>query len=331
MGTKEKVHDGDMMIMYYLGLGKRMNLPYVMIQHMIEAAGSATKKITLPYEVHLTKVFKSANVNLKNEKKFNVCKTFSIRNTSHMKSTEVGEKRKREESEEQATTKEQTENVLPGQTTSEIGKEPAPSKSIPFVDLETSLHFDSKIGIGVNHTPSEAAARTMQGITKPLFSPLLHNTSFSPLLSNDFLRNIIRTPSSALPRILIPIYSSGSPLPSFPPNFASFGSFCSNLQSAPVNPASGSEPKLKRTKLEKTVSKTKYDTTKILEGMVVQNNFLMHLTLEFQTLREWLTTHVFPLINAPPPPVNPIPHIPEPQQPNEDSSSDGSSPTVSSS
>jgi hypothetical protein len=92
MGTKEKVHDGDMMIMYYLGSGKRLNLPYVMIQHMIEAAGSGTKKITLPYGVHLTKVFKSANVNLKAETKFNVCKTFSIRNTSHMKSTQVGEK-----------------------------------------------------------------------------------------------------------------------------------------------------------------------------------------------------------------------------------------------
>jgi hypothetical protein len=78
------------------------------------------------------------------------------------------------------------------------------------------------------------------------------------------------------------------------------------------------------------VSKTKSDTAKILEGMMVQNNFLMHLTLEFQTLRDWLTTYVCPLINAPPPPVNPFPHIPEPQQPNEDSSSDGSSPTVSS-
>ncbi|KAK2397621.1 hypothetical protein QL285_059179 [Trifolium repens] len=332
MGTKEKVHDGDMMIMYYLGSGKRLNLPYVMIQHMIEAAGSGTKKITIPYGAHLTKVFKSADVNLKAEKKFNVCKTFSLKNTSHMKSTEVGEKRKREDSEGQGQTKKQAENVLPGQTDSAKGKEPASSNSIPFVDLETSLHFDSNIGIGVNPTPSEAAARTLEGFTKPLFSPLLHNTSFSSLLSNDFMRNILRTPSSALPRIPIPLYSSGSPLPSFPPNFASLGSFCSNQPPAPVNapnPATGSEPKLKRTKLDKTVSKTKSDRAKILEGMMVQNNFLMHLTLEFQTLRDWLTTHVCPLINAPPPPVNPIPHIPEPQQPNEDSSSDGSSPTVS--
>jgi hypothetical protein len=328
MGTKEKVHDMDMMIMYYLGSGKRVSLPYIMIQHMIEVAGSGTKKITLPYGVHLTKVFKSKNVNLKDEKKFTVCKIFSIKNTSRMKDTEVGEKRKREEFEEQAGTKEHAENVLPEQTTSEKGKEPAPSESIPFVDLETSLHFDSSIGIGVNPTPSEAAARTLQGITKPLFTPTLHNTSLSSLFSNDFLRNIIRTPSSALPRIPIPIYSSGSPLPSFPPNFASLGSFCSNLPSAPVNPASGSEPKLKRTKLEKNVSKTKSDTTKILEGMQIQNNFLMHLTLEFQTLRDWLITHVCPLLNVPPPQINPIPHIPEPQQPNEDSSSNGSSPTV---
>jgi hypothetical protein len=192
MGTKEKVHDGDMMIMYYLGSGKRLNLPYVMIQHMIEAAGSGTKKITRPYGAHLTKIFKSANVNLKTEKKFNVCKTFSLRNTSHMKSSEVGEKRKRENSEwqEKTPTEEQTENVLNAQTTSVKGKEQAPSKSIPFIDLETSLYFDSSIGIGVNPTPSEAAARTLEGFNKPLFSPILHNTSFSSLLSNDFMRNI---------------------------------------------------------------------------------------------------------------------------------------------
>jgi hypothetical protein len=94
IGTKENVHDGDMMIMYYLGSAKRPNLPYVMIQHMIEVAGSGTKKITLPYGAHLTKVFKSANVNLKNEKKFNVCKTLSLRNTSHMKPTKRGERKK---------------------------------------------------------------------------------------------------------------------------------------------------------------------------------------------------------------------------------------------
>ncbi|MCI32832.1 hypothetical protein A2U01_0054046 [Trifolium medium] len=55
----------------------------------------------------------------------------------------------------------------------------------------------------------------------------------------------------------------------------------------------------------------------------------MHNMLEFQLYRQWLSDHVCPLLHIPSPPINPPPHIPEFPQPENDPSSDGSSPTVS--
>ncbi|PNX70490.1 hypothetical protein L195_g057445, partial [Trifolium pratense] len=96
------------------------------------------------------------------------------------------------------------------------------------------------------------------------------------------------------------------------------------------NPAAaGPSTRPKRTKMEKDVSKTKRETTKILEAMMQQNNLLMHIMLEQQNYRNWLCDHVCPLLNIPHPPTNPPPHIPEFPQPENDPSSDASSPTVS--
>jgi hypothetical protein len=85
----------------------------------------------------------------------------------------------------------------------------------------------------------------------------------------------------------------------------------------------------KRTKMEKDVSKTRKNVERILDGMTIQNNMLMHLMIEHQTLRNWLIANVCPAMNIPPPPLNPPPHIPEFPPPHDDAtSSDDSSPTV---
>ncbi|PNX74047.1 hypothetical protein L195_g029958 [Trifolium pratense] len=55
IGTRDKVYDGDLMVMHHLGSGKKLNLPYVIIHNMIEAASSRSKKVTLPYGMNLTK------------------------------------------------------------------------------------------------------------------------------------------------------------------------------------------------------------------------------------------------------------------------------------
>ncbi|CAJ2652244.1 unnamed protein product [Trifolium pratense] len=348
IGTREKVYDGDLMVMHHLGTGKKLNLPYVIIHNMIEAASSGSKKITLPYGMHLTKVFRECNVELRKEKSFNNSKVFDLKNLSHMKKAAdaptVGEKRKREVFEADrllsATgTAEQSENVLNIAPPENSSLEPTPTISVPFVNLDVSLGFDSSFGLNLQPTLSQNAAHVLEGLStnprftnKALFSPPFYDSQSS----SEFLKSLLKIPSPEPSQLPIPLYSADGSLPSFPPLFGSLKSFCSSGQNiedaAPPadNPAAaGPSTRPKRTKMEKDVSKTKRETTKILEAMMQQNNLLMHIMLEQQNYRTWLCDHVCPLLNIPHPPAHPPPHIPEFPQPENDPSSDASSPTVS--
>ncbi|CAJ2661741.1 unnamed protein product [Trifolium pratense] len=347
IGTREKVYDGDLMIMHHLGTGKKLNLPYVIIHNMIEAASSGSKKITLPYGMHLTKVFRECKVELKKEKSFNNSKVFDLKNLTHMKKAvdvpTVGEKRKREvfEADKNLTATgivKQSENVLNLAPSANHSLEPTPTISVPFVDLDVSLGFDSSFGLNNQPTLSQNAAHVPEGLTtnprftnKALFSPPYYDSQSS----SDFLKSLLKIPSPELSQVQIPLYSTGNSLPSFPPHFGSLKSFCSSGQNiedfAPHvdDPAAaGPSTRPKRTRMEKDVSKTKRETTKILEAMMQQNNLLMHIMLEQQNYRNWLCDHVCPILNIPHPPANPPPHIPEFPQPENDPSSDASSPTV---
>ncbi|CAJ2653034.1 unnamed protein product [Trifolium pratense] len=256
----------------------------------------------------------------------------------------VGEKRKREVFEADKNlsatgTAEQSENILKLAPSANPSLEPTPTISVPFVDLDVSLGFDSSFGLSNQPTLSQNAAQVLEGLTtnprftnKALFSPPFYDSQSS----SDFLKSLLKIPSPEPSQLKIPLYSAGNSLPSFPPHFGSLKSFCSSGQNiedaAPHadNPAAaGPSTRPKRTKMEKDVSKTKRETTKILEAMMQQNNLLMHIMLEQQNYRTWLCNHVCPLLNIPHPPANPPPHIPEFPQPENDPSSDASSPTVS--
>ncbi|PNX55684.1 hypothetical protein L195_g049314, partial [Trifolium pratense] len=154
--------------------------------------------------------------------------------------------------------------------------------------------------------------------------------------SSEFLGNLLKIPSPEFPQVPIPLYSAGNSLPSFPPHFGSLKSFCTFGQNAEdFTPhvddptAAGPSTRPKKTKMERMVSRIKRETAKFLEAMMQQNNLIMHIMLEQQNYRKWLCDHVCPLLHIPNPPTNPPPHIPEFPQPENDSSSDASSPTVS--
>ncbi|GAU16631.1 hypothetical protein TSUD_325790 [Trifolium subterraneum] len=103
-----------------------------------------------------------------------------------------------------------------------------------------------------------------------------------------------------------------------------------NAANTPFVPhPTGPSVRPKRTKLEKYVSKNKGEVTKILNVLLIQNNLLMHIMLEQQVIRDWIATNVCPRYEIPLPPINPAPHIPEFPKPDNDFSSDGSSPIVS--
>ncbi|CAJ2627649.1 unnamed protein product [Trifolium pratense] len=211
IGTREKVYDGDLMIMHHLGTGKKLNLPYVIIHNMIEAASSGSKKITLPYGMHLTKVFRECKVELKKEKSFNNSKVFDLKNLSHMKKAvdvpTVGKKRKREVFEADRNLSatgiaEQSENVLNLAPSANHSLEPTPTISVPFVDLDVSLGFDSSFGLNIQPTLSQNAAHVLEGLStnprftnKALFSPPYYHDSHS---SSEFLKSLLKIPSPEL-------------------------------------------------------------------------------------------------------------------------------------
>ncbi|MCH89768.1 hypothetical protein A2U01_0010669, partial [Trifolium medium] len=127
-GSKDKVTDNDLLIMYHLSKGIQLDLPYLILQHVIAIAQSGIKKIDLPYGMLLTRIFRDFYVDESNQRYDNQWFPFRMKNLNHMKkevvsgntSTDLGSKRKRENFEKDnnldllaKASGEQPENVLP--------------------------------------------------------------------------------------------------------------------------------------------------------------------------------------------------------------------------
>jgi hypothetical protein len=76
LGSMGKVNDND--LIYHLSKWIKLNLPYVIIQHMISTAKSGTKRIVIPYGILLTKIFQKLKVDSKKEHYEHVCQSFSL-------------------------------------------------------------------------------------------------------------------------------------------------------------------------------------------------------------------------------------------------------------
>ncbi|KAK2443285.1 hypothetical protein QL285_014400 [Trifolium repens] len=362
-GSLDKVTENDLLIMHHLSKGIKLNLPYIIIQHMIHVANSGIKKVTLPYAMILTKIFRIFKVDETDQRVENSCTKFNFKNISHMKKNLVSEdtsdlgKRKRAEFEKEEGLNiladalgEQPENTL--QTGNSAGTNVGnTSDSIPS-HISTSLNFGTPFSHGFRATAPPRAGKELQGFlstTSPhnntLFSPLMTSSqgSLDTFKSSEFFKTFDAN-VPLFPQFTQPIFTTGS-LPSLPTTFGTLDSFCSSANAAAtdaINTHVGFEPNVqlagegtsdqrptKRTKMEKDVSKTRKNADRILDGMTIQNNMLMHLMIENQTLRNWIIEHVCPVMNIPPPPLNPPPHIPEFPPPHDDAtSSDDSSPIV---
>nr|XP_004517023.1 vegetative cell wall protein gp1-like [Cicer arietinum] len=86
-GSHEYVSDNDALLIYHLLNCKRLNLPHVILQHMICAAQKDYKKNTVPYGMVLTKIFRHFGVSLASEKSLIKISKFSTKNLSHMRNT----------------------------------------------------------------------------------------------------------------------------------------------------------------------------------------------------------------------------------------------------
>jgi len=73
------------MIMYHLTQGKRVNLPFVIIKHMIAAIKDPRRNGGLPYSMALTKIFKEFKLSFIGEEALENLKPFNSKNIAHIK------------------------------------------------------------------------------------------------------------------------------------------------------------------------------------------------------------------------------------------------------
>ncbi|PNY02781.1 hypothetical protein L195_g026101 [Trifolium pratense] len=357
-GSKDKVTENDMMIMYHMFNKIQLNLPYVMIQHMIYTIENESKRFTLPYGMFLTRVFNKFKVSFEGEEGKNSSTTFSLKNVGRMKFIgdvedhtilDQGQKRKREEFEKDnnldllaevmTTQEDHPETVLPVSAPSEKAKEVVSEKTTsaqfnPFVSLE----FDNLRNDFENHENqhttvlNDGFSTINNPVNTSIFSPLMTSpqTSFD---TTDFLKNFLSTPSDCS-KIHQPIYTDVGPsLPSFPQNFASMSSFCTSYptndsaayQSSANIPPFDTRP-TKKSKVEQDVSKTIRDMVKMFEAVKINNTLLNYAVHEHQLFRTWLIDEFCPAMRVNPPPSNPPPQVPEFPELDKESNSDPSSP-----
>nr|XP_012567306.1 uncharacterized protein PB18E9.04c-like [Cicer arietinum] len=86
-GSHEYVSDNDALLIHHLLNCKRLNLPYVILQHMICAANKDYIKNIVPYGMVLTKIFRHFRVSLASETSLIKISKFSTKNLSHMRKT----------------------------------------------------------------------------------------------------------------------------------------------------------------------------------------------------------------------------------------------------
>ncbi|GAU38393.1 hypothetical protein TSUD_147610 [Trifolium subterraneum] len=319
-GSKDKVNDLDLMLMYLVSKRIKLNLPYIILHHMIYVASSGLKKIALPYGMIFTRVFRLYYADM-NETPFdNHYFTFNLKNVSHMKKelethvADVGVKRKKEVFEKTNL------NVLADASGDR---------------LENALQTDGNTQISGDVNPTTeseklvtTAATTLQGfkpVTAPpgttMFSPLMTSSqgSLYSFCTSEFIRNILTSDTPEISTMLVP-NPTDSTLPSIPSSFATFDSFCSSANAVNAGTKQlmfegninfdfhGPSRPAKRSRFETEMIQMRRDLDNVIKGMAIQYSMMDHLILESKSLREWFANVVCPQLH-----INPPPEIATPQ------------------
>ncbi|GAU41235.1 hypothetical protein TSUD_280340 [Trifolium subterraneum] len=339
-GSKDKVTDLDLLMMYHMAKGVKLNLPYIILHHMIHVATSGFKKIALPYDMLLTRVFRLYYADMDNTPSKNHYYTFSLKNVSHMKkvvetpAADVGVKRKRDVFEKTSL------NVLVDASGDRLEN-----------DLQTDGH--TQISGDVDPTTESdklvtTAAATLQGF-KPvpvppntiIFSPLMTSCqgSLSSFYTSEFIRNILTSDTPDISTMPIP-NPTDSTLPSIPSSFATFDSFCSSVNATNAGTKElvfegninvdfpGPSRPVKRSRLETDMEQMRKDLDTVIKVWFFQYSMMDYLILESKTLRNWFTYVVCPQLHLPPPPEIETPKF-DPIPANENSDNDDENPATS--
>ncbi|GAU40246.1 hypothetical protein TSUD_219560 [Trifolium subterraneum] len=228
-GSKDKVTDLDLLMMYHMAKGVKLNLPYIILHHMIHVATSGYKKIALPYAMLLTRVFRLYYADMSNTTSEDHYYTFSLKNVHHMKkdvetpAVDVGSKRKRDDFEKTNL------NVLADASGDQLENDLQTGEQTQISgDVDPTTESDKLV---------TTAATTLQGfkpVSAPpnttMFSPVMTSSqgSLSSFCTSEFIRTILTSNTPEISTIPIP-KPTDSALPSIPSSFATFDSFCSSV------------------------------------------------------------------------------------------------------
>nr|XP_027193509.1 uncharacterized protein LOC113788187 [Cicer arietinum] len=345
-GSHEYVSDNDALLIYHLLNCKRLNLPHVILQHMICAAQKDYKKNIVPYGMVLTKIFRHFGVSLASEKSLIKISKFSTKNLSHMRNTAsaptptplscpISLKRKRSAGRRPSrnsisfSSPSTDPNAISNKTPSPERSPPPPERSPELIPSHPTL-FAQTSGTIPSHIPS---------YSQPLHCP---THDFSTLLSNPLLSTMSplfvspqKTSSSIFgisqflnfPATADHSTSSVGPLPSISSSFASLPSL--STMSIPSNTvvATSSQPSAHLPSTSTLAAPSHSDIMAALQ--IIMARQIQH-DQETALLRTWMADHLAPKLGIPPPPPHPVPPPSQIPPAGKSSSSEGSSPSLAS-
>jgi hypothetical protein len=354
-GNHGKITKNDLLIIYCMFYEVRLNLPHVILHHMISAIKDKNPRHGLPYGMILTRLFREIGIDLDGEESEWIISKFRAKNVSHMKSeaehTLTPSKRKRDQDEDYVSDSESDSPQDPPQDPPQnppqnLPKNPpippqnrsaehSPNRSqqrSPVLEEHQDLleDFGNQTAIfndiqatqilqsfKSNLPPPTKVSNTSQLFTSP------PQADFSPLFNSNSISKFFNS---------LPQFDGSNPL-------ESFTTLQSNCPTMPSNPskaapststhaAATDERPPKRSRIEKDLSKIKKYLRRLLEGQQACLSHHVYNKMENQTQRGWISNTLSTRYCVPPPAELPFPppqyFIPAPS---DDSSSDDSSPT----
>ncbi|AES70231.1 hypothetical protein MTR_3g050030 [Medicago truncatula] len=221
------VNDTDLMILHHLTHRKRVNLPYLIIQHKIHTISDTKGNSGLPYSMALTKIFKEFKLSFIGEVAKRNLKFFTSKNIAHIKLNNDPRALAIHQiplPREPFLKEEEEENPLLSIVNAIIVEDHLSSKSAtlnsrgsqssPLYDLNVST--DLNLSTGVGNPPA------------PISSTPLLNYDSSALFGTTCLNRFIDFPKNDNPL--------QSEIPQIPSHFSSFGSFKSTGTSPKNDP-----------------------------------------------------------------------------------------------
>ncbi|GAU51592.1 hypothetical protein TSUD_414340 [Trifolium subterraneum] len=293
-GSKDKVTDLDLLMMYHMAKGVKLNLPYIILHHMIHVA---TSDVETP-------------------------------------AVDVGSKRKRDDFEKTNlnvladVSGDQLENDLQtGEQTQISGDVDPTTESDKLVTTAaTTLQGFKLVSAPQNTTMFSPLMTSSRGsLSSFCTSEFIRNilTSDTPEISTI---PIPKPTDSTFPSIP----SSFATFDSFCSSVNATNAGTQQLVfEGNVNfDFPGPSRPTKRFRLETDMEQMRKYLNIVSKGMTVQHSMMNHLILESKTLRDWFTTVVCPQLHIPPPPAIETPHF-DPFPANENSENYDENPATS--